>query len=60
MEYEGLIRAEAEDRASANSVEFVRVVDLDQSEGIALRPDLRARRLNLLVHHGLVARAGFG
>jgi len=59
-EYEGLTRPEAEERARANSVEIVRVADWDLPTGTAFTADLRVQRLNLLIHHGRVARAGFG
>lgn len=59
-EYEGLSREEAEERAKANDVRHVRVADWDRPDSPAFTADLRLDRLNLLIHHGRVARAGFG
>ncbi len=58
--YEGLGRDEAEALARANSVAEVRVADWDQPGSTAFTADFRPQRLNLLIHHGRVARAGFG
>lgn len=59
-EYEGLTRREAEDLARENSVTGVRVADWDRSADTVFTADFRPQRLNLLIHHGRVARAGFG
>lgn len=59
-EYEGLTREEAEEQARRNSVTQVRVDDWDQPTRTMFTADLRPQRLNLLIHHQRVARAGFG
>lgn len=59
-EYEGLTRQEAEERARVKAVATVRVADWDLATDTAFTSDLRPQRLNLLIHHGRVARAGFG
>lgn len=59
-EYEGLTRQEAERLAQANSLAGIRVADWDEPGMTAFTADYRPQRLNLLVHHGRVARAAFG
>ena len=59
-EYEGLDRGEAERLADARSVAEIRVADWDQPGPTVFTADFRPQRLNLLIHHGRVARAGFG
>ena len=59
-EYEGLTRERAEQLASANHIERVRIDDWDIPDRPAWTLELIPSRLNLLVQAGQVVRAGWG
>lgn len=60
VDYEGLTRQEAETKAHDEVVGGLRIADWDTPGPDVFTADFRPRRLNLLIHHGRVARAGFG
>ena len=58
--YEGLTREQAEAKARNEAVGSLRIADWDLPGSDVFTADFRPGRLNLLIHHGRVARAGFG